>query len=67
MAYKRYVVKGNKDPVSGRYLYSGIVIVNDEGIIADAAPVWGIYMGQPMDNLNSIAKERGYVIESVEG
>lgn len=66
MAYTQYSVKGNRDPGSRRYLWSGLVTVNEDGIIVDAAPVWGIYLGKPMDTLMSIGKERGYLIEPHE-
>lgn len=67
MAYKTYSVKGNKDPVSGRYLWAGLVTVNDDnGIIVDCAPVWGIYMGTPFVELEAKGKERGYLIEPYE-
>jgi len=67
MAYEQYSVKGNKDFGNGRYLWSGLVTVNrDNGVIVDAAPVWAIHLGKPMDALRAIGKERGYLIEPYE-
>jgi hypothetical protein len=58
-----YCVSGNKDRASGKYLWRGLVHVRD-GVIVDAAPVWGIHVGKPFSALEAIGKERGYLIEA---
>lgn len=60
-----YCVSGHKDRVSGRYLWRGLVHVRD-GVIVDAAPVWGIYLGKPFSVLEDIGRERDYLIEPVQ-